>query len=164
MHFNTSDSKNFFCMSKRTFWFIKRDMILSKKLWKQYFLMYNRRHKTESKVKKDRIKKYHGMKSRRQSVSDIFWAIFSLCAMSNFGEYLEYKSLFLWSSLEVWQMQDLQTSAYHVTVSSADAEKDNRQSSKKKVWKRGSWSSNKAEALINAEEKTFFMKLKHTGS
>ena len=35
-------------------------------------------------------------------------------------------------------MQDLQTSAYHVTVSSVDAEKDNCQLSKKKVWKRGS--------------------------
>ena len=115
-------------------------------------------------MKKDRITKYYGMKSRGQSVSDFFQAIFSPCAMSNFGEYLEYKSLFLWSSLEVWQMQDLQTSAYHVTVSSVDAEKDNCQLSKKKVWKRGSWSSNKAEALINAEEKIFFMKLKHTGS
>ena len=47
-------------------------------------------------MKKDRITKYYGMKSRRQSVSDFFQAIFSPCAMSNCGEYLEYKSLVLW--------------------------------------------------------------------
>ena len=60
--------------------------------------MYNKtqnRKQSEKRMKKDRITKYYGMKSRQQSVSDFFQAIFSPCAMSNFGEYLEYKSLFL---------------------------------------------------------------------
>ena len=54
------------------------------------------RKQSEKRMKKDRIKKYCGIKSCRptllQSVSDFFRAIFSLCTMSNFGEYLEYKS------------------------------------------------------------------------